>query len=193
LQPPWRCGLLGIIIATKVLPIDEHIWNCSLPRDLEQSRLDLVAITHSVQFQHFDLVACADRTWKRLLCFGAVWAIGLGKDNDLGCRGLVNIVLEDMHANYNGNTVSKQQLASFSAISLSMKVLMLPSEAGVPLLFPIVDIVFWKGLCAIDVFVRKPTKANTRSRPPFIDGDSFNEVLLARAAMLIVCVARNCS
>jgi hypothetical protein len=98
-----------------------------------------------------------------------------------------------MHANYNGNTVSKQQLASFSAISLSMKVLMLPSEAGVPLLFPIVDIVFWKGLCAIDVFVRKPTKANTRSRPPFIDGDSFNEVLLARAAMLIVCVARNCS
>lgn len=70
-----------------------------------------------------------------------------------------------------------------------MNVLMLPSEVGVPLVFPIAAVVTFNGLCAIDLFVRKMRKANTRSRPPFIDVDIFNGVLLARAAMLIVCVA----
>lgn len=66
-----------------------------------------------------------------------------------------------------------------------MNSLTLEPEAGVPLLFPIADVIIIRGLSAIVEFVKRMMRANTRSRPPFIDVDRFVEVLLARADMII--------
>ena len=83
LELSLSCGLLGIIVASEVVALDENIGDGPLSRKLQKGILDGIAVVHLVQLNDLGIDALVK---KEILGLAAEWAECLGEYNDLYIR-----------------------------------------------------------------------------------------------------------
>ena len=83
LELSLSCGLLGIIVASEVVALDENIGDGPLSRKLQKGILDGIAVVHLVQLNDLGIDALVK---KEILGLAAEWAECLGEYDDLYIR-----------------------------------------------------------------------------------------------------------
>ena len=74
LELSLSCGLLGIVVASEVVALDENIGDGPLSRKLQKSILDGIAVVHLVQLNDLGIDALVK---EQILGLAAKWAESL--------------------------------------------------------------------------------------------------------------------